>query len=94
MRLFLCAMLVAGSVWADDELFPKPAWQEEPSPLASPEAVPGGEMRVFAGLTFVEIGALLNMPTKTAERRWRYATALLRERLGETPEYPVYEFRS
>ncbi len=51
------------------------------------------EMRVFAGLTFVEIGALLNLPTKTAERRWRYATALLRGRLSEGSEpVPVYEF--
>lgn len=53
------------------------------------------EMRVFAGLTFVEIGALLNLPTKTAERRWRYATALLRDRLSDGSELtPVYEFRT
>jgi RNA polymerase sigma factor (TIGR02999 family) len=46
-----------------------------------PELVKVVEMRVFGGLTFVEIGALLGMETKTAERRWRYASALLRSKL-------------
>lgn len=40
------------------------------------------ELRVFGGLTFSEIGSLLNMPAKTAERRWQYAAALLRQRIG------------
>lgn len=39
------------------------------------------ELRVFAGLTFAEIGALLGMETKTAERRWRFVAAELRTRL-------------
>lgn len=39
------------------------------------------ELRVFGGLTFSEIGALMEIETKTAERRWRYASALLRSKL-------------
>lgn len=39
------------------------------------------ELRVFGGLTFAEIGALLHLDPKTAERRWRYAAAVLRERI-------------
>lgn len=46
-----------------------------------PELVRVIELRVFGGLTFSEIGALLNIETKTAERRWRYASALLRSKL-------------
>ena len=50
MRLMAVLMLgVAGLAWAGDEDFPKPDWQEQASPLASPEAVPGGEIRVFSG---------------------------------------------
>lgn len=48
------------------------------------------EMRVFGGLTFAEAGALLGMETKTAERRWRYAAALLRDRLGGAELSPAY----
>jgi RNA polymerase sigma factor (TIGR02999 family) len=40
------------------------------------------ELRVFAGLTFAEIGALLGLETKTAERRWRFVAAELRTRLN------------
>ena len=31
-----------------EEFFPKPGWTNLPSPLASPEAIPGGEFSVFA----------------------------------------------
>jgi microcin C transport system substrate-binding protein len=50
MRLMAIMMLgVAGLAWAGDEDFPKPDWQEQASLLASADAVPGGEIRVFAG---------------------------------------------
>jgi RNA polymerase sigma factor (TIGR02999 family) len=42
------------------------------------------ELRAFAGLTFPEIGALMGLETKTAERRWRFAAAELRIRLQGT----------
>ena len=47
----------------------------------NPEKAQFIELRVFAGLTFPEIGALLGMETKTAERRWRFLAAELRARL-------------
>ena len=31
-----------------EETFPKPGWHDQPNPLASPDAVPGGELSVFA----------------------------------------------
>jgi microcin C transport system substrate-binding protein len=39
----------AGLCGAADEMFPKPGWTDKPNPLASPDAVVGGEMCVFAG---------------------------------------------
>ena len=50
MRLALLIVgLALGSAWAEDQVFPPPGWQETPSPMVSPEAVVGGEMRAFAG---------------------------------------------
>ncbi len=45
--LILCC--VAGFVWGEDQRFPRPGWREQPNVMASPDAVPGGEIRVFAG---------------------------------------------
>lgn len=42
-------------------------------------------LRVFVGLTTEEIGAVLDVSRKTIERRWRYAAAVLRSRLGDDP---------
>lgn len=36
----LCSLLPLHA----DELFPKPGWSDKPNPLASPDAVPGGEL--------------------------------------------------
>ncbi len=49
MRARWILLLMAGPLWAGEEHFPQPGWQDQPSPLASPEALPGGELRVFAG---------------------------------------------
>ena len=50
MRLALLIVgLALGSAGAEDQVFPPPGWQETPSPMVSPEAVVGGEMRAFAG---------------------------------------------
>lgn len=40
------------------------------------------ELRVFGGMTFTEIGTILGMAPKTAERRWRFASATLRLRIA------------
>lgn len=45
--LLLCGLLV-GSVSAEQH-FPKTGWKDRPNPLASPFAVPGGEMVIYAG---------------------------------------------
>jgi microcin C transport system substrate-binding protein len=46
-------MLIVCLGWAAlaraDEMFPKPDWSDKPNPLASPDAVVGGEMCIFAG---------------------------------------------
>jgi microcin C transport system substrate-binding protein len=46
-RLLLSFALVATLTASADETFPKPGWKDAPSPLASPDAVPGGTL-VFA----------------------------------------------
>ena len=38
--------LLASNLWADD-LYPKPDWKEKPNPIASPDAVAGGNISVF-----------------------------------------------
>lgn len=45
-KLFMLVFLVASAVWGDS--FPGPEWRDEPSPLASPHAVPGGEVNIYA----------------------------------------------
>ena len=41
------------------------------------------KLRVFAGLTTEEVAGLLGCSRKTVERRWRFAAAMLRDRMGE-----------
>ncbi|MBN1670284.1 MAG: ABC transporter substrate-binding protein [Kiritimatiellae bacterium] len=41
----VCALLLARCACAE-ELFPKPGWQDEPNPFASPDAVVGGEISI------------------------------------------------
>ncbi len=48
IALFLVLALFAGTASAT-EFFPKPNWKEKPDPLASPDAIPGGELSTFAG---------------------------------------------
>jgi len=45
LALAAALTLAAGA----DQLFPPPGWTDRPNPLASPHAVPGGEMVIYAG---------------------------------------------
>ena len=47
-----------------------------------PEAATIVKMRSFAGMDCEEIAALMDTSKRTIERRWRYAMAELRERMG------------
>lgn len=42
-------LLLTGMAFAGEQSFPAAGWQEQPHPLASAEAVTGGELRVFPG---------------------------------------------
>ena len=42
------------------------------------------KLRVFAGLTTEEVAVLLGCARKTVERRWRFAAAILRDRMEGT----------
>ena len=48
-----------------------------------PEAATIVKMRSFAGMDCDEIAALMNVSKRTIERRWRYAVAELRTRMGD-----------
>ena len=48
-RAACCSLLLAASLAGADEQFPRPGWKDAPNPLASPRAVKGGEVSVFAG---------------------------------------------
>ena len=43
-RLILSFLIVVAAPLFAEELFPKPGWVDRPNPLASPDAVPGGEL--------------------------------------------------
>lgn len=47
-RVILGAMALAATLAAAEEHFPKPGWKDMPDPIASPRAVKGGEVSVFA----------------------------------------------
>lgn len=47
--LLAVALLPGRLAWSADREFPRDGWVEQPSPFASEFAVPGGEMRVYAG---------------------------------------------
>jgi RNA polymerase sigma factor (TIGR02999 family) len=49
----------------------------------APDAAAIVKMRTFVGLDAEETAALLNLSRRTIERRWRYAMAELRVRLGD-----------
>jgi microcin C transport system substrate-binding protein len=50
MKHFVAIALCCASLTASaEEIFPKPGWADAPNPLASPDAVTGGELRIFAG---------------------------------------------
>jgi microcin C transport system substrate-binding protein len=49
MRATLAMYLLVSLPLLAVELFPKPEWREAPSPLASPDAVPGGTLVLDAG---------------------------------------------
>lgn len=49
LRRFLFAVLLPLAGALADDLFPRADWQETVSPLASPHAVPGGEISYYAG---------------------------------------------
>lgn len=43
------------------------------------------ELRIFAGMTFVEIGGVLHLSDRTVKRDWRFVRAWLEERLATSP---------
>ncbi|NQU44324.1 ABC transporter substrate-binding protein [bacterium] len=45
---FLLVGIMGLSAWGE-ETFPKPVWQEKPSPMASSYAYPGGEISIYGG---------------------------------------------
>jgi microcin C transport system substrate-binding protein len=50
MKWFISIALCCTTlITAAEEIFPKPDWKDAPNPLASPDTVAGGELRVFAG---------------------------------------------
>lgn len=88
-----------GGDWSRRELVDVPAAEVEPREdvvaldealhrLAAkePEAAKLVQLRYFAGLTIVEAAQILDVPLRTAERRWAYARAWLhRELTGRDP---------
>ncbi len=63
LGVMLPATLPAG----DGEWQPGPEWRESPNPLASPHAVPGGRIRIFAGQYPKSFNYYLDNNTFTAE---------------------------
>jgi len=49
------------------QTFPKPGWKDRPPPLASPDAVVGGEIRIFAGQSPKSLNYYLDNNSFTSE---------------------------
>ncbi|MFZ4395621.1 MAG: extracellular solute-binding protein [Kiritimatiellia bacterium] len=49
MRRWLLVYLLFSLPLLAEETFPRPDWKDAPNPLASPDAVPGGSLILFAG---------------------------------------------
>lgn len=54
-------MLTAASLHAAEEFFPGPDWKDEPSRIASTNAVVGGEVSIFIGQTYQSFNYYLDM---------------------------------
>ncbi len=50
-RTTVLVLVFIAALASAEELFPKPDWKDAPNPLASPDAVQGGELSVFGGQT-------------------------------------------
>lgn len=64
--IFFLSILIAASVFAD-ELFPANDWADKPNPIASPDAVPGGTISVFAGQSPKSLNYYLDNNSLSAE---------------------------
>jgi microcin C transport system substrate-binding protein len=67
MRAILATCLFATLPLLAAETFPKPAWKDAPSPLASPDAVPGGTLVLFAGQSPKSLNYYLNNSAFSAQ---------------------------
>ncbi len=54
-----------------------------------PRQVKVAKMRLFLGLTFVEIAEVMNLSADTAESDWSFARAWLKREWGQTPQNRV-----
>ena len=66
LRIFFVIIISASAVQAT-EYFPKKDWQDQANPIASPYAVVGGEMSIFAGQYPKSLNYYLDNNTFTAE---------------------------
>lgn len=64
--LFALILLVPALAWAT-EYFPSDTWTDRPNPLASPDAVPGGQISIFAGQYPKSLNYYLDNNSFTAE---------------------------
>ncbi len=67
MRAILATCLFATLPLLAAETFPRPAWKDAPSPLASPDAVPGGTLVLFAGQSPKSLNYYLDNNAFTAQ---------------------------
>ncbi|MDA1044892.1 MAG: extracellular solute-binding protein [Verrucomicrobia bacterium] len=69
MRIVLVTTLMICAMWAPsqaDQIFPDPEWQDVPHPLASPEAMSGGDISAFSGQYPKSLNYLLDNNSFTA----------------------------
>jgi microcin C transport system substrate-binding protein len=67
MAMRVAAASLAAVAAMADEVFPGAGWRDRPNPLASPHAVPGGELCVFAGQSPKSFNYYLDNNTFSAE---------------------------
>jgi len=63
----LCLLLSITALAGATQVYPGPDWRDEPNPLASPDAIPGGEISIFAGQYPKSFNYYLEPSTFTAQ---------------------------
>ena len=66
-KLIIFLILILATSAFADELFPEKGWKDKPNPIASPDALPGGEISVYLAQYPKSLNYYLDLSTQSAQ---------------------------